>query len=240
MSSAATSTIINVDAAGNVCWSNGSIQERIVMFSPADGPNSYTTMSPAGYNVVVTVPIPVELASFTASVSGNDVILNWTTAAETNNKGFEVEKNSGNGWNVIGFVDGNGTSTQTINYQFVDKNVSGEVTYRLKQIDFNGTFTYSNEVKVNAEIPRGYELSQNYPNPFNPVTNIQFRLPVDSRVRLEVYNMAGELVTVLADDFRTAGSHLVSFDASDLSSGTYIYRLTAGTTVLTRKMILMK
>jgi hypothetical protein len=239
-SSAATSQFINVDAVGNVIWSNGSTSERIICFSPADGPNSSTIVNPNGYKIDVQIPIPVELTAFSASLSGKDVVLNWTTSTETNNKGFEVERNNGSGWNVIGFVNGNGTTTLTMNYRFVDKNVSGKLSYRLKQIDYDGTFKYSNEIEADVEVPEGYYLSQNYPNPFNPVTNISFRVPADSKVRLEVFSLSGELVKVLADDFRTAGEYSVSFDASRLSSGTYIYRLTADQTVISKKMILMK
>jgi flagellar hook assembly protein FlgD len=237
-SGAATSQIINVDAAGNVVWSNGSAQERIVMFSPAAGPNSYTTSSHTG--IVVTIPVPVELTSFTASISGKNVVLNWSTASETNNRGFEVERNSGQGWQGIGFVNGMGTTVQTVNYEFIDRNISGNLVYRLKQIDYDGSFEYSDEITAELNIPDGFELSQNYPNPFNPVTTIQFKLPVDSKVTLEVYSISGELVSVLADEFRTAGQHNVNFDASALSSGTYIYRLTAGQMTITRKMVLMK
>jgi hypothetical protein len=235
----ATSQIINVDAAGNVIWSNGNASERIVKFSPA-GPNSFTTQNPIGYGITVMVPIPVELTSLTASVSGKDVILNWSTATETNNKGFEVERNTGNGWSNIGFVEGNGTTTLIMKYQYIDKGVSGKISYRLKQIDYDGAFKYSAEVEADVAAPDGYHLSQNYPNPFNPVTNISFRVPVDSRITLEVYSLSGELVATLADDFRTAGEYSVSFDASKLSSGTYLYRLTSGEIVITKKMLLVK
>jgi hypothetical protein len=240
ISSAATSTIINVDAAGNVIWSNGSASERIIQFSPASGPNSFTSSNASAFKIKVTVPVPVELTSFAATVSGKDVVLDWNTASETNNKGFDVEKNSGNGWNVIGFVQGRGTTTNPANYQFIDRNVNGEVYYRLKQMDFDGSFKYSDEVLAKVAVPDGYQLSQNYPNPFNPVTNIRFTLPVDSKVVLEIFNLSGELVATLADDFRSAGEYDISFNASGLASGTYIYRLTADQTVLTRKMILMK
>ncbi|HZW38114.1 MAG TPA: T9SS type A sorting domain-containing protein [Ignavibacteriaceae bacterium] len=185
-------------------------------------------------------PLPVELISFGASVQGNVVSLSWSTSTEINNSGFEVEKKVNGTWSKIGFVKGNGTTTQMHDYSFVDNNVSGLVSYRLRQVDLDGSYTYTKEVEVNASVPEKFELSQNYPNPFNPNTTIKFNIPNDMKVKLEVYSINGELVNTLVDDYKLAGSYEYNFNASNLASGTYIYRLTAGANVISKKMTLMK
>lgn len=172
--------------------------------------------------------IPVELTSFVASVSEGKVLLNWTTATEMNNSGFFVEKNSGNGFETIGFVSGNGTSTNQMNYSFADKFVkSGVFTYRLKQVDFDGSYNYSPEIIVDAENinPTDFSLRQNYPNPFNPSTTINFSLPVDSKVTLKVFNVLGQEVITLINSNMTAGYHDVKFNASAINSGVYFARI---------------
>jgi hypothetical protein len=180
------------------------------------------------YITVTFVPIPVELTSFRADVNDGTVVLNWSTATETNNRGFEVQRNSGSGYQVIGFVQGNGTTTQIHNYSFMDKSVaSGNYTYRLRQIDFDGKSNYSQEIGVNVNVPKVYSLGQNYPNPFNPSTKIDFNLAADSKVTLRVYNVLGQEVTTLLSGNMTAGTHNVTFDASRLSSGVYLYKIEA-------------
>ena len=172
--------------------------------------------------------IPVELTSFRADAIEGNVTLNWSTATETNNKGFEIQKNSGAGYQVIDFVQGYGTSTQNHNYSFVDKNVtSGNYTYRLKQVDFNGSSNYSNTVEVNVNVPKVYSLQQNYPNPFNPTTRINFNLATDAKVTLRVFNILGQEITTLLNGNMTAGQHIVNFDASHLNSGVYMYKIEA-------------
>jgi len=186
------------------------------------------TQSNPPYIEVTYVPIPVELTSFRADVNDGSVVLNWSTATETNNKGFEVQRNSGNGYQVVGFVQGNGTTTEVHNYSFVDKSVaSGNYTYRLRQIDFNGKSNYSQEIGVNVDIPKVYSLGQNYPNPFNPSTKIDFNLAADSKVTLKVFNILGQEVTTLLNGNMAAGTHNVTFDASRLSSGVYLYKIEA-------------
>ncbi|GAB4286996.1 MAG: hypothetical protein Kow0098_02900 [Ignavibacteriaceae bacterium] len=180
--------------------------------------------------------VPVELTSFTASISGSTVELNWSTATELNNLGFEIQrKESGiNGvksdWEKIGFVTGSGTTTEPKNYSFTDHlslTDTRTLYYRLKQIDFDGSFEYSETVHVTAEIPEVYSLSQNFPNPFNPVTTIMFSLPSDANVNLSVFNLIGEKVAEIINSDLPAGSHKINFDASDLTSGVYLYRLNA-------------
>jgi hypothetical protein len=173
-------------------------------------------------------PTPVELTSFTASTNKGNVTLSWSTATETNNQRFEIQRNEGSGFVSVGFVNGQGTTTQQHSYAYIDKNVkAGSYTYRLKQVDFNGTATYSNEVNVKVTPPARFALIQNYPNPFNPTTKISFNLAVDSKVSLTVYNLLGQEITKLANGNYSAGIHEVTFNATNLNSGVYFYRLTA-------------
>ncbi|MBX2975240.1 MAG: T9SS type A sorting domain-containing protein [Ignavibacteriaceae bacterium] len=188
-------------------------------------------------------PLPVDLTSFTASVNKNKVVLNWQTATEQNNHGFEIERISNNeNWEKIAFVNGNGNSNSPKTYSFTDESLSfGKYSYRLKQIDNDGSFTYSESVEIEIEnIPTEYTLYQNYPNPFNPSTTIKFGLPKDSKVILEVYNIIGEKVTTLINQEMSAGYHNVNFTGSELSTGIYIYRITANEFTSTKKFILMK
>ncbi len=173
-------------------------------------------------------PIPVELTSFTANVNGNDVQLNWSTASETNNSGFEVERNSGHGFVTIAFIEGFGTTSEVNNYSYADNSLNvGSYSYRLKQVDLDGTFSYSNVAAVEVIAPEEYSLDQNYPNPFNPSTIINFNLAADSRVSLKVYDILGTEVTTLINRNFTAGTHQVEFSAENLNSGMYFYRLDA-------------
>lgn len=184
--------------------------------------------------------VPVELTGFSASVVDGSVMLEWTTATETNNSGFAVEKSTDNqNFTQIAFVDGRGTTTEITNYTYVDSDLSTNIYYRLKQIDFDGTFTYSNTVEVNA-LPTVFELEQNFPNPFNPTTNITFSLPEAQNVSLKIFNMLGQEVVTLVNEFRNAGVYEVSFDAANLPSGTYFYSISAGNFNSVKKMLLLK
>ena len=188
--------------------------------------------------------VPVELTSFTAAFSENEVDLNWTTASELNNLGFEVERKIENEeWRTIGFVEGKGTTTEIQNYTFMDDlfNVSSSILYyRLKQIDFDGSFEYSEVVEVEINLLSEFSLSQNYPNPFNPTTTIGFSIPQKSNVTLKVFDVLGNKVHTLIDEDMEPGYHQVEFDAKDLTSGIYFYKLQTGTFVETKKMILLK
>ena len=241
-STSSTAQIINVDAAGNVIWSNGSASERITEFSPASGANSFTTPAPDSVDIKVVQALPVELTNFSAKVNNNSVELQWSTATEVNNSGFEIERKVKDAWQKIGFVKGSGSSTKLHKYSFVDNKINegGKFTYRLKQVDFDGTATYSKEVEVNVALPNKFELSQNYPNPFNPTTVIRYTLTNTSKVRLEVYSITGQLVSTIVNGLESAGMHEVKFNGKSLASGTYIYRLTAGNLTLIKKMVLMK
>ena len=189
--------------------------------------------------------IPVELASFTADYSNSEVNLKWITTTETNNRGFEVKRSEvrdlKSEWEIVGFVEGNGTTSEKHTYNYTDNNVtSGKYKYRLKQIDFDGSFEYSKEVGVDVTGPLGYSLEQNYPNPFNPVTIINYQLSMNKFVMLKVYNTLGEEVGTLVNEEKPAGKYSVNFNASSLPSGVYVYRLTAGEYSEARKLILVK
>ncbi len=189
----------------------------------------------------LSLTVPVELISFTASVSGNSVVLNWGTATETNNRGFEVERSTdGNNFVSTGYVQGNGTTTRKSFYTYTDDNlISGKYYYRLKQVDFDGSFTYSSI--ANADIQNlSYELSQNYPNPFNPSTSIGYSVPEKSVVSLEIFNEIGQKVRTLVNGTKEAGNYTVNFNADNLPSGVYMYKMRAGNYNETRKMILIK
>ena len=185
--------------------------------------------------------IPVELVSFQGQIRVGRVILNWETATEHNNLGFNVERSEDQiNWQNITFVPGYGTALSPHSYTFVDSSrFSGIVYYRLKQIDFDGSFTYSDEIKIEFA-PVLFSLSQNYPNPFNPVTRINYSISEKSAVNLVIYNMLGQQVSTVVDEIKLPGHYSIDFNASKLASGVYIYQLTSGKSVLTRKMLLLR
>ncbi len=186
-------------------------------------------------------PVPVELTSFTASANKGAVELNWTTATETNNQGFEIERrNESSEFILFGFVEGKGTTTEPQEYTYLDRNVtSGKYFYRLKQVDFNGRYEYSNEVEVDVT-PSTFSLEQNYPNPFNPSTTIRYSIPTSGFVTLKAFDVLGNEVATLVNEQKFAGSYEINFNASQLTSGVYFYTINAGSFVETKKMILMK
>ncbi|MFH0736760.1 MAG: T9SS type A sorting domain-containing protein [bacterium] len=188
------------------------------------------------------MPVPVELISFDAKVSGNSVELNWSTATETNNQGFAIEEKTNNEWIQIGFTAGMGTSTELNKYSFVDNVISiGKSNYRLKQIDFDGTSTYSNQIEVDVvNMPALFSLGQNYPNPFNPTTTIKFSIPYSNVVTLKVFDVLGAEVTNLVNEYKNAGTYEVNFDGSNLASGVYFYKLQTGNFTQTKKLLLLK
>jgi hypothetical protein len=191
--------------------------------------------------------IPVELINFTAKVSNKDIHLSWITATETNNMGFEIqrlkitEKDKLTEWKKIGFVEGKGTTTETHTYSFTDSGLNpGFYSYRLKQIDFDGTFEYSQVIDVGVENPEKFYLYQNYPNPFNPNTKIKFSIASETNVNLTLFNLLGERIKEIKNENMRPGYYEINFDASNLSSGIYFYRITADEFVETKKMILMR
>jgi hypothetical protein len=186
-------------------------------------------------------PLPVELLSFTADINESNVFLKWITASELNNKGFAVERKSKEEWKEIGFVHGNGTTTELTFYEFKDLNVpAGSYLYRLKQIDFDGSISYSESIEVIVSFNYNYKLFQNYPNPFNPETKISFTLASANNVRLSVYDILGNEIFILANENKEAGEHTITFNAAGLSAGVYFYTLKTGEFLETKKLILLK
>jgi hypothetical protein len=193
-------------------------------------------------------PLPVELSSFTSIIQDNSVVLNWRTATEVNNYGFEVQRlesskvESPNDWRSIGFVNGNGNSNSVKEYSFVDNTFAcaGKYLYRLKQIDNDGKFEYSNAIEVNYDNTTSFNLVQNFPNPFNPITTIIYQLPENSLVILKVYDVLGNEVTTLVNGNNEAGIHRINFDASNLSAGTYFYKLQAEKFIAVKKLLVIK
>lgn len=208
-----------------------------------------TAADPAG-------ALPIQLSSFvvTPVPNSNDVKLSWTTATEVNNYGFYVQRS------LLGtdcfadlpnnFVIGNGTTLAPQRYEWTDRNVpTGSCYYRLKQVDLDGTTTFYGPLRIDAATradvggnggPMSFALQQNWPNPFNPTTSIRFTLPGSAGVLLKVFDLVGREVATLVDEVKPAGSHTVKFDGSGLASGTYVYRIEAGSFMATRKLTLVK
>jgi hypothetical protein len=243
-------------------YSNGSVVADYIYF--VDSVPGYSghlqngvgKMNPFYYDTFIYGEVPIELISFTAEVVNNKTNLKWSTASELNNIRFEVERKqifsqqssvSNSEWKSIGFVEGKGTTTETQFYSFVDEYLfSGKYQYRLKQIDFDGTFTYSNIVEVDVSVPNKFSLEQNYPNPFNPSTVIKYSIAEESSVNLLIYNSIGQKITELVNKNQAAGNYEIKFDGNNLSSGVYFYSLEANSTrgnnnfKKIKKMILVK
>jgi hypothetical protein len=199
-----------------------------------------------GMGVSPVGALPVELTSFTAKQSVNSVELRWATATEVSNFGFDIERaslvtqNNQTNWEKIGFINGHGNSNSPNNYSFIDnKPLSGKSQYRLKQIDKDGAFQYTKTLEVMSVILK-YNLAQNYPNPFNPTTVITYSIPASSNVIINVYNVIGELIKTLVNQYQEAGIYKVNFDAGSLSNGVYFYKIQAGNFVEIKKMLLLK
>jgi hypothetical protein len=206
------------------------------------------------YSYILTDIVPVELISFSSSVEGNTVNLSWQTATEINNHGFEIERASSlsvptpggttlsQDWRTIGFVEGNGTTSEPQQYFYSDRLTdiaTSKLFYRLKQVDFDGSFEYSKILE--AEIALSvFSLEQNYPNPFNPSTIISWQSPVSSYQTLKVFDILGNEVATLVDEFKPAGKYEVEFDASEIPSGVYFYQLKTENFIETKKMILLR
>jgi hypothetical protein len=200
------------------------------------------TADGAGYIVTSTMTLPVELATFDAVRSGSQAHLKWRTLSETNNSGFGIEHAvDQRPFREIGFVDGAGTIDSERNYSYsLDLLETGVHQFRLKQIDLDGSFTYSPIVELSYETPERFGLLQAYPNPFNPTTTITYKLTEAGEITLDVFDAIGQRVTRLASGGRSAGRHEIEFDATGLPGGLYLYRLIAGQQSETRTMVLLK
>ena len=205
---------------------------------------AFNAAGESGYSNNAQITVPVELVSFNATVSDNVVKLNWITSSETNNMGFNVQSKKDVDWETIAFIEGNGTTTQSSSYNYSDEihsDFSGTLSYRLKQIDFNGTYSYSEIVNVEIlYIPEVFSVSQNYPNPFNPSTKISYSLPEQSHTTIKIYNSLGSEVKTLVNETQNKGKHEISFNAENLAGGIYYYQVKTDNFVETRKMVLLK
>ncbi|HPI38784.1 MAG TPA: T9SS type A sorting domain-containing protein, partial [Ignavibacteriaceae bacterium] len=197
-----------------------------------------------------SIYIPVELTGFNCNAEGNNILIEWSTATETNNRGFEIERSIVTSsefeiWNKIVFVQGSGTTTEANNYSYTDKNLSaGKYRYRLKQIDYDGSFNYSNIVEVDVVIPGEFILYQNYPNPFNPVTLIKYVIPGNVETlhatSLRIVDILGKNVATIVNELQEPGIYEVEWDASSYPSGIYFYQLQVGSFIETKRMLLLK
>lgn len=243
---------ILISSNGGISWQeqNSNTNNLLFRVTVVDTVTYYVVGEKGTVLKTINAGIPVELKSFSASVNENSVLLEWLTATELNNSGFVIERRkvdnlkfpaSEEEWKSIAFIKGNGTTTEQNYYSYKDENLpTGNFQYRLKQIDFDGSFEYSNIVQVEIFLPEKFSLEQNYPNPFNPVTKISWQSPVGSRQTLKIYDVLGNEVKTLVDEYRDAGRYEIQFDASQLSSGIYFYKLQSGPFSEIRKMILMK
>jgi hypothetical protein len=209
----------------------------ILAFLGGSGNNTTTDITANGTFVglppsgpLVNPVLPVELSSFTSAAQGRSVVLNWSTKTEKNSDRFEVERSlaTSTDWSTVGSVKAAVLSNSTKNYSYTDTKLqSGKYQYRLKMVDNDGSFSYSSVEGAEVAVPKDFTVSQNYPNPFNPTTKIDYQVPVDAKVIMEVYSITGQKVMQLVNQQMSAGYYTVDFGASKLSSGVYIYRLTA-------------
>lgn len=232
---------------GGTIWESINISSTNYQLYVVDSMTVFSAQGAGFYKLESPFFIPVELTSFTASIEGSKIILNWETATELNNQGFDIEHSSdGNIFTSIGFVPGFGSTTEQKNYSFVvDVNSSKKNYFRLKQLDFNGDYEYSSLVEVDGVLPNEFELFQNFPNPFNPSTKITFALPVEANIQIKLFNSLGEEIFEISHSQFTSGVHEVEFNASELASGNYIYKIQATgidgrTFSSTKKMSLIK
>jgi len=260
--------IVVTSDAGSVNWNYCDSDEGIgdgfivnnYYFEPDGEGDVFSFYGPFALKITANNVLPVELNSFTSSVLNNEVILNWQTATEVNNYGFEIERTplippfgkggrpEEGGWEKIGFVAGSGNSNSKKEYSFTDdlhhtsiQSYNHTFRYRLKQIDNDGTFSYSNIIEAEVtDIPAEFMLYQNYPNPFNPSTVISYQLPVNTFVTLKVFDIIGNEVATLVNQEKPAGSYEVTFDASNLTSGVYFYELRTDNFRSVRKLMLIK
>lgn len=197
----------------------------------------------SGGGTICTGPLPVTLSLFTALSEKYNVTLFWKTLDEINNSGFDVERKTETGyWEKLAFVKGSGTTNSAVEYTYTDKKLKpGKYFYRLKQVDFNGNYEYFDlALPVIITKPKDFSLGQSYPNPSNPKCNIDFQLPEKTFVNISVYDLTGRLVAELINSELEAGIHTAEFDGRSISSGTYIYRITAGSFTEVKKLVLVK
>jgi hypothetical protein len=194
----------------------------------------------------IITALPVTFLNFNGELKNNQVVLNWSTADEINNKGFDVERSEdGKDFLKIGFVEAKGITTSILHYTFTDINFTGAVNfYRLKQIDIGGNFEYSRIIKINNPKANTYTTVV-APNPFSNVTTISFSLPQSAKVSLKIFDLNGRLVSTLANEEMQAGNHSIKWDINgvdgkEMPSGMYLLKMEAGQYSATRKLIVTK
>lgn len=190
---------------------------------------------------------PVELNKFSASIVNKQIVLNWETTTELNNYGFEVERNesskreNNDEWKKLSFINGSGNSSSPIKYFFVDQNpTEGILYYRLKQIDYDGSFKYSPIIEINFSLNLDYSLKQNYPNPFNPSTIIEYSIPEDAIVKIFLYDLLGNKIKIIENSFKTTGQHKIELNAKGLASGIYFYMMETNIFNASKKLLILK
>ncbi|MBL1153575.1 MAG: T9SS type A sorting domain-containing protein [Ignavibacteriota bacterium] len=226
-------------------WQN--ITEQVgSYFTALHAPKIYLAygVGPLGYIIryIDTSLIPVELINFSAEQIENKILLKWITATEINNYGFEIlrSKNLTN-WEIIGFVSGNGSTSSQSNYSFNDTELSGDrFYYKLKQIDYNGSYEFSEIVTIDIYI-NNYSLFQNYPNPANPTTTITFSIPQKTEIKMELFSIAGEKIKDILNEEKDKGIYKIDINLSNYASGIYFYQMsTKSGYTATKKITLIK
>jgi len=216
--------------------------DMIRMRLEASGAGASTIYQTVNTGIANNFVLPVELASFTATTVGDAVSLTWETATETNNAGFDLQRSTDSEtFATVASKPGAGTTTEAQTYRFTDRDLpfSGELFYRLRQVDLDGTETLSDVVSVQIT-PTRLELLPSAPNPFAQAARLRYRLPDPARVRLEVFDLLGRRVATLVDGEKEAGPHEVQLDGSRLAAGTYFVRLTAGAETQTQQIQLVR
>ncbi len=250
--------LAGTDVTSNYIYESTDGGNYFFPYSEGLGPNAVTEFfrsnesfmfAGTDYNGVWRRPrpgVPVELISFNADIINGRIRLSWQTATELNNSGFEIQRKESqsvrnSNWSDIGFIKGNGTTSEIHNYSFIDsENLEGKFSYRLKQLDYDGTYGYSDEINVYIDVPQKFSLAQNYPNPFNPSTTINYSISNSEFVSLKIYNILGKEIAAPVNEKQEAGNYEIVFDGSELASGVYFYQLKAGSNLGIKKMLLAK
>jgi C1A family cysteine protease len=213
-----------------------------VSLTVSDGVDSDIEIK-SSYINISEVALPIELDSYKAIYSEGVVSITWETATETNNAHFLIYRNE----NVIASIEGAGTTSKPHSYEYTDDQIipGNTYTYILADISYaNEETKYTNNAVTitvsENDIPLEFALEANYPNPFNPTTAIGYELAAVGDVELSIFDMNGRKVATLVNGSKPAGYHSVNWDASNVSSGIYFYRLQAGDFIETKKMVFIK
>ena len=228
------------DMPFKVSWFTGAVfNNKIYVFG---GTPDWVTGGDEVWEYDPSYVVPVELTSFTALVNDKEVTLSWSTATELNNLGFEIQRKfTSNNFATVGSIKGQGTTTNPNQYSYIDKLIEGgKYYYRLKQVDFDGTYEYSSVVEVEVRMVDKFTLEQNYPNPFNPSTTVKYSLPKQANVTVKIFDMLGREIETLVNEEKFAGTYEVTWNVINLPTGVYFYQIKTDGHVETKKMILLK